>query len=25
MHVFLKFHDNCDAYMGVQEERKNTF
>jgi len=25
MHDFLKFHHNCDAYMGVQKERKSTF
>jgi len=25
MHDFLKFHQNCDAYMGVQKERKSTF
>jgi len=25
MHDFLKFHHNCDAYMGVQKERKTTF
>jgi len=25
MHDFLKFHYNCDAYMGVQKERKSTF
>jgi len=25
MHVFLKDHHNCDAYMGVQKERKSTF
>jgi len=24
MHGFLKFYHNCDAYMGVQKERKNT-
>jgi len=25
MHDFLKLHHNCDAYMGVQKERKRTF
>jgi len=25
MHDFLKFHHNCDAYMGVQKESKSTF
>jgi len=25
MHDFLKFHHNCDAYMGVQKEQKSTF
>jgi len=25
MHDFVKFHHNCDAYMGVQKERKSTF
>jgi len=25
MHDFLKFHHICDAYMGVQKERKRTF
>jgi len=25
MHDFLKFHHNCDAYMGVQKERKSTW
>jgi len=25
MDDFLKFHHNCDAYMGVQKERKSTF
>jgi len=25
MHDFLKLHHNCDAYMGVQKERKSTF
>jgi len=25
MHDFLKFHHICDAYMGVQMERKSTF
>jgi len=25
MHDFLKLHHNCDAYMGVQKERKTTF
>jgi len=25
MHDFLKFRHNCDAYMGVQKERKSTF
>jgi len=25
MHDFLKFHHICDAYMGVQKERKITF
>jgi len=25
MHDFLKFHNNGDAYMGVQKERKSTF
>jgi len=25
MHDFLKFYHNCDAYMGVQKERKSTF
>jgi len=25
MHDFLKFHHNCDAYMGVQKERKVHF
>jgi len=23
MHDFMKFHHNCDAYMGVQKERKS--
>jgi len=25
MHDFLKLHHICDAYMGVQKERKSTF
>jgi len=25
MHDFLKLHQNCDAYMGVQKEGKSTF
>jgi len=25
MHDFLKFHHNCDAYMGVPMEQKRTF
>jgi len=25
MHDFLNFHHICDAYMGVQKERKSTF
>jgi len=25
MHDFLKLHHGCDAYMGVQKERKSTF
>jgi len=25
MHDFLIFHHNCDAYMGVEKERKSTF
>jgi len=25
MHDFLKLPHNCDAYMGVQKERKSTF
>jgi len=25
MHAFLKLHNNCDAYMDVQKERKRTF
>ena len=25
MYDFLKLHDNWDAYMGVQKERKSTF
>jgi len=25
MHDFLKFHCNCDAYVGVEKERKITF
>jgi len=25
MHDFLKLHHNCDAFMGVQKERKSTF
>ena len=25
MHDFLKFHHNCDVYMGVQKKRKSTF
>jgi len=25
MYDFLKFHHICDAYMGVQKERKSTF
>jgi len=25
MRDFLKFHHICDAYMGVQKERKSTF
>jgi len=25
MHDFLKLHHICDAYMGVQKERKMTF
>jgi len=25
MHDLLILHQNCDAYMGVQNERKNTF
>jgi len=25
MHDFLKFHHNCDVYMGVQKELKSTF
>jgi len=25
MHDFLKFHHDCDAYMGLQKERKSTF
>jgi len=25
MHDVLKLHHNCDAYMGVQKERKSTF
>jgi len=25
MHNILKFNRNCDAYMGVQKERKRTF
>jgi len=24
MHGLLKLHHNCDAYMGVQKERKRT-
>jgi len=24
MHDILKLHDNCDAYMGIQKERKST-
>jgi len=24
MHAFLKLHHNCDAYMGLQKERKST-
>jgi len=24
-HDFLKLHHNCDAYTGVQKERKSTF
>jgi len=25
MHDFLNFHHDCDAYIGVQKERKSTF
>jgi len=25
MHDFLKLHHNCDAYTGVQKERKSKF
>jgi len=25
LHDFLKFHHICDAYIGVQKERKSTF
>jgi len=25
MHDFLKLHHNCDAFMGVQKERKISF
>jgi len=25
MHDLLKLHHNCDAYMGVQKERKSSF
>ena len=25
MQDFLKLHHNCDAYKGVQKERKSTF
>jgi len=25
MHDFLKLHQICDAYMGVQKERKTKF
>jgi len=25
MHDFPELHHNCDAYMGLQKERKSTF